>query len=346
MKTSESGEVRQPAKVLVTGGGGFLGRAIVKRLTDRGDEVRSLARSLYPALGAMGVDQVQGDISNPETVAKACDNRDVVFHVAAKPPPWGKYDDYYQTNVTGTQNIINSCLSQNIARLVYTSTPSVVFNGKDIEGADESSPYPKKFCTDYSETKAIAEQAVVRASNQQLKTIILRPHEIWGPGDNHILPRLVARANRLKQIGDGKNRIDTIYIDDAADAHILAADKLRENPELSGKIYFISQDEPVLAWDMVNSLLKAAGCRPVKKTVPFRIAWLAGALLEFFYHTLRLSGEPYITRFMAEAVSQSHWFDISAAKKDLGYRPKLTTAEGLKRLEDRLRSIQGQGANK
>ncbi len=334
MKTNDSREGHSPAKVLVTGGGGFLGSAIVRRLIERGDEVRSLARNIYPDLEKLGVDQIQGDISNPDAVAQACDNRDIVFHVAAKPPPWGKYDDYYRINVTGTENIISSCLSQNIARLVYTSTPSVVFNGKDIEGADESMPYPQKFCTYYSETKAIAEQAVVRASNQQLKTIILRPHEIWGPGDNHILPRLVARAKRLKQIGSGKNRIDTIYIDDAADAHILAADKLQQNHELSGNIYFISQDEPVLAWDMVNALLKAAGCGPVKKTVPFRVAWLAGALLEFIYITFRLSGEPYITRFMAEAVSQSHWFNISAAKKDLGYRPKLTTAEGLQRLED------------
>jgi len=345
MKTNETRDDRLPAKVLVTGGGGFLGSAIIRRLIDRGDDVRSLARRAYSALADMGVDQIQGDISNPETVARACDNRDLVFHVAAKPPPWGKYDDYYRTNVTGTQNIINSCLDQNISRLVYTSTPSVVFNGKDIEGADESMPYPKKFCTDYSETKAIAEQNVVRASNQQLKTIILRPHEIWGPGDNHILPRLVARAKRLKQIGDGKNRIDTIYIDDAADAHIIAADKLKKLPELSGKIYFISQDEPVPAWDMVNALLKAAGCSPIKKSVPFRIAWLSGALLELIYKTLRLSGEPYITRFMAEAVSQSHWFNISAAKKDLGYKPRLTTAEGLQRLEDWLRSNPVQGAN-
>ena len=345
MKTNESRETRLPEKVLVTGGGGFLGSAIVSRLIDRGDEVRSLARNFYPGLAEMGVDQVQGDISNSETVARACDNRDVVFHVAAKPPPWGKYDDYYQTNVTGTRNVIGSCLSKNISRLVYTSTPSVVFNGKNIEGADESMPYPKKFCTDYSKSKAMAEQDVVRASCQQLKTIILRPHEIWGPGDNHILPRLVARANRLKQIGNGKNRIDTIYIDDAADAHLLAADKLREIPELSGNIYFLSQDEPVPAWEMVNALLKAAGCSPIKKTVPFPIAWLAGALLEFIYNTLQLSGEPYITRFMAEAVSQSHWFDISAAKKDLGYIPKLTTAEGLKRLEDWLRTSQAEEAN-
>ena len=143
MTTNQLHEIRQPEKVLVTGGGGFLGSAIVRRLIERGDDVRSLARNFYPGLKSLGVDQVQGDIFDPETVAKACNNRDIVFHVAAKPPPWGKYDDYYQTNVTGTQNIIDSCLKQHIARLVYTSTPSVVFNGKDSEGADESMPYPK-----------------------------------------------------------------------------------------------------------------------------------------------------------------------------------------------------------
>jgi nucleoside-diphosphate-sugar epimerase len=147
----------------------------------------------------------------------------------------------------------------------------------------------------------------------------------------------------LKQIGNGKNRIDTIYIDDAVDAHILAADKLRQNPDLSGKIYFISQGEPVLAWNMVNALLTAAGCQPVKKAVPFRIAWLAGALLEFIYKTCRLSGEPYITRFMAQAVSQSHWFDISAARRDLGYEPKVTTEEGLAKLRDWLKTNTAKG---
>lgn len=340
MTTNESHTKRLPVKALVTGGGGFLGSAIVKRLVDRGDDVRSLARNKYDELAKMGVDQNQGDIADADTVARACENRDIVFHVAAKPLSWGKYDDYFRINVTGTQNVINACLKLNIPQLVYTSTPSVVFNGQDIEGVDESMPYPAKYCTHYSETKAIGEQHVVHASSPQLKTIILRPHEIWGPGDNHILPRLVARAKRLKQIGSGKNLIDTIYIDDAADAHILAADKLEENPALSGKIYFISQDEPVPAWDMVNAMLKAAGCSPVKKSVPFRVAWLAGALLEFIYTTLRLPGEPYITRFMAEAVSQSHWFNISAAKQDLGYKPKLTTAQGLKKLEDWLKSGQ------
>ncbi len=324
----------EPEKVLVTGGGGFLGQAIVSRLAKRGDHVRSLARNFYPELEKMGVDQIQADISDSATVAAACEDRTIVYHVAAKPPPWGRYADYHQTNVIGTQNIIDRCLDQEPSRLIYTSSPSVVHNSQDIEGADESMPYPQKFSSHYAKTKAIAEQLVVKASGNKLKTIILRPHKIWGPGDNQILTRLVARAKKLKQIGDGKNLIDVTYIDDAADAHILAADKLKEHPDLSGNIYFISQGQPVLAWYMINEFLKAAGCSPVKKSVPFRVAWVTGALLELVYKILHLSKEPYITRFLAETVSQSNWFNIDAAKRDLGYAPKISTPEGLRRLEE------------
>jgi len=338
MTRDEFLDKHQPEKVLVTGGGGFLGKAIVRRLVDRGDQVRSLARNFYPELEKMGVDQIQGDISDSETVARACDNRTIVYHVAAKPPPWGRYADYHQTNVIGTQNVIDSCLDQNQSNLIFTSTPSVVHNGKDIEGADESMPYPKKFSGHYAKTKAIAEQLVVKAARNKLKTIILRPHKIWGPGDNQILTRLVARAHKLKQIGHGNNLIDVTYIDDAADAHILAADKLKAHPGLSGNIYFISQGEPVLLWYMVNEFLKAAGCSPVKKSVPFRIAWVTGALLEVIYKVLHLSKEPYITRFLAETVSQSNWFTINAATRDLGYTPQISIDEGLRRLEEWLKN--------
>jgi len=338
MMPDEFLDKHKPERVLVTGGGGFLGQAIVSRLVQRGDHVRSLARNFYPELETMGVDQIRGDISDSETVAGACQDRTIVYHVAAKPPPWGGYADYHQTNVVGTQNIIASCLDQDQSRLIYTSSPSVVHNGKDIEGADESMPYPKKFGNHYAKTKAIAEQLVVKASRNKLKTIILRPHKIWGPGDNQILTRLVARAEKLKQIGDGKNLIDITYIDDAADAHILAADKLKEDPDLSGNIYFISQGEPVLAWYIINEFLKTAGCSPVIKSVPFRVAWVTGALLEVIYKILHLSKEPYITRFLAETVSQSNWFKIDAARRDLGYDPKIFTDEGLRRLEEWLKN--------
>ncbi len=338
MTVNTSHEDHTPEKVLVTGGGGFLGKAIVSRLIKRGDIVRSLARNHYPELEAMGVEQLQGDLSDVEVVLKACEDREIVFHTAAKPPPWGPYEEYYQTNVVGTRNVVDACLKQDAARLIYTSTPSVIFNGKDLEGVDESFPYPARFNANYPKTKAMAEQQVVQATRQVLNAVILRPHEIWGPGDPHFVPRLLERVHKLKQIGDGKNLVDTIYIDNAADAHILAADKLKENPQLSGKIYFITQDEPISAWGMINAILKAAGHEPVKGRIPFGVAWLIGSVLEFFYKSFKLSGEPQMTRFLAEAVATSHWFDISAAKQDLGYRPKVTTEEGLKRLEKWLSS--------
>jgi nucleoside-diphosphate-sugar epimerase len=333
MIDNESIKRQDAEKVLVTGGGGFLGKAIVKRLINRGDNVRSLARKFYPVLAEMGVDQIQGDISNSEIVAKTCEDRDVVFHVAAKPPPWGKYADYYNTNVKGTQNVIDACIQQNVSRLIYTSTPSVVLSGDDLEGVDESFPYPPKYNSFYPETKAMAERRVVKAVSTKLRAIILRPHQIWGPEDPHFVPRLLDRAKKLKRIGNGKNIIDTTYIDNAADAHIIAADKLKSHPQLSGNIYFISQGEPIAAWDMINALLNSVGHGPVRGSIPYRAAWLIGAVLEFFYRIFHLSGEPHMTRFLADALATSHWFDVSAAKRDLGYIPKISTEEGLHRLE-------------
>jgi nucleoside-diphosphate-sugar epimerase len=337
---------RSSESVLVTGGGGFLGLSIVGRLVGRGDRVRSLARNHYPALESLKVEQIQGDLSDPAAVDEACRGVEVVFHVAAKPPPWGKYNEYYRTNVVGTRNVIDACLNQRVARLIYTSTPSVIFNGGNLEGVDESFPYPARYNADYPATKSMAEQLVVKAAGQGLNTIILRPHEIWGPGDPHFVPRLLARAKKLKQIGDGKNLVDTTYIDNAADAHLLAADKLRQDSRLSGNIYFISQDEPMPAWDMVNAILNSAGYEPVQGRVPFRVAWLLGAVLEFCYKIFRLPGEPPMTRFLAEAVATSHWFNIAAAKRDLGYQPQVSTAEGLRRLEAWLRKCEAKGVDK
>jgi nucleoside-diphosphate-sugar epimerase len=330
-------------RVLVTGGGGFLGSAIIERLVARGATVCSLSRGDYPRLTDMGVNQIRGDIADRQIVETACHGVELVFHVAAKPPPWGKYKDYYETNVVGTQNIIDGCIRNNISRLIYTSTPSVVFDGTDMQGVDESVPYPVRFNAFYPETKAMAEQLVLKATDKRLHTVVLRPHQIWGPGDPHIAPRLIARAKKLKRIGRGNNLFDTTYIDNAVDAHILAADTLEKNPEISGNIYFISQADPIPAWDMVDAILAAAGLPPVKGTISYKTAWTIGAILEFFYRSFQLSGEPPMTRFLADAVAKSHWFDISAAKKDLGYIPGVSTKEGLRRLEDWLKTSDVKG---
>ena len=323
-----------PQKILVTGGGGFLGGAIVRRLVERGDHVISFSRSFYDDLDMLGIEQLQGDIGDKTAAENACRGIDLVFHVAAKPGVWGPYSDYFNTNVTGTRNIISGCIKHSVSRLVYTSSPSVIFDGTDMEGVDESVPYPDKFYAHYPATKAIAETCVLKATGDNLKSVILRPHLIWGPGDTHFVPRIIKRAKRLVRVGNGRNLVDTIFIDNAAEAHILAADMLEKNPTLSGKIYFISQDEPIPAWDMINAILKAAGLNPVRRSIPRQAAWLIGALYEFIYKTLDIDGEPKMTRFLAEELATSHWFDISAAKNDLGYVPRISIQEGLEHLEN------------
>jgi nucleoside-diphosphate-sugar epimerase len=322
-----------PESVLVTGGGGFLGLAIVRALAARGDRVRSYSRSAHAELEALGIEQVCGDIADRRTLEDACTGMEAVFHTAAKPPPWGRTADYHRTNVRGTQNVIAACRNARVPRLIHTSTPSVIFDGRDLEGVDESVPYPARHTAAYAATKALAEQAVVAAADDRLRTIVLRPHEIWGPGDPHFAPRIIARAGRLRRIGNGRNRVDTTYIDNAAEAHLLAADALKANPGLSGRVYFISQGEPIPAWDMIDAILKAAGLGSVRGRVPHRLAWTVGLVFEKLYTWLRLAGEPPLTRFVADALAKAHWFDIGAARRDLGYAPKVTTAEGLRRLE-------------
>lgn len=326
--------MQKKLNILVTGGAGFLGKAIVKRLVQRDYSVTSYSRGYYPELEKMGVRQIQGDLSDTKSVLDACKGMDGIFHVAAKAGVWGPYEEYYATNVKGTVNIIKACFTHNIGRLIYTSSPSVVFNGSDVENGNESLPYPESFHAYYPETKAMAEKLVTEASKKGLKTISLRPHLIWGPEDNHLVPRILARAERLARVGKENKLVDTIYVDNAALAHILAFDRLEENPDLSGKIYFISQDEPVPLWNMVNAILAAGGKKPVTRVAPASVVKAAGIMLESLYGFFKIQKEPPMTRFVAEELATAHWFDISGAKKDLGYFPEISTSEGLKKLQD------------
>jgi nucleoside-diphosphate-sugar epimerase len=318
--------------VLVTGGGGFLGGAIIRSLVRNGETVRSFSRRRYPQLDALGVEQMQGDLCDPEAVAQACRGVEAVFHTAAKAGVWGSYQAYYRPNVLGTRNLIRACGDGGVQRLIHTSSPSVVFHGRDMEGVDESSPYPAVFHAHYPRTKAMAEQMVLGAAAQGLPAIVLRPHLIWGPGDTHLAPRIIARARRLRQIGDGTNKVDTIYIDNAAHAHLLAEKCLQADPLLSGRIYFISQDQPIALWEMINHILAAGGLPPVTRTISPTLAFGVGALCEGLYKIFRIRREPPMTRFVARELATSHWFNIRAAKSDLGYAPLVSTAEGLQHL--------------
>jgi nucleoside-diphosphate-sugar epimerase len=324
--------------VLVTGGGGFLGKAIVRKLVQKQLNVTSFSRQWYPELDDLGVAQIQGDLCDKTMVIKAFQNMDLVFHVAAKPGMWGAYETYYSVNVKGTQHVIEACLANKVGQLIHTSSPSVIFNDSDMENVDESVPYPKSYLAPYPETKAMAEKLVIQAAKKGLSSIILRPHLIWGPEDNHLIPRIIGQAKRLKRIGSKDDLTDTIYVDNAADAHILAAERLLTNPSLSGNIYFISQDEPVSKWKMIDAFLDTAGLPPLKGQVSARTAYIAGWLFELIYKAFRIEKDPPMTRFVARELATSHWFDISRAKKDLGYVPAISTRQGLKRVKEWLAS--------
>jgi nucleoside-diphosphate-sugar epimerase len=318
--------------ILVTGGGGFLGSAIVRMLVADGETVRTYSRSSYPHLAQLNVEQIQGDLADAQGLVKACRGIEAVFHVAAKPGVWGSYESFYIPNVIGTRNVIEACRQNGVQRLIYTSSPSVIFDGKDMEGVDESAPYPDTYHTHYPRTKALAEQAVLEAAHSGLPSVALRPHLIWGPGDNHLVPRVLARARRLRRVGDGSNQVDTIYIDNAAHAHLLAETALQRNPAIAGRTYFISQESPIALWEMIDLILAAGGKPPVTKTIPPVAAFLAGAVCEGLFKLFQIKSEPPMTRFVARELATSHWFNIAAAKTDLGYRPLVSTQEGLRRL--------------
>ena len=324
---------------LVTGGGGFLGQAIVRALRARGDTVRSLSRQAHPALRELGAEHVRGDVADVAVVSAGAKGCDVVFHVAAKAGLWGAYDDYHRANVLGTEHVIAACRQHGIRKLVHTSSPSVVFNGQDMEGVDESVPYPPHFEAHYPHTKALAEQLVLKANSPSLATVALRPHLIWGPGDNHLLPRLMARVQtgQLRRIGTQRKLVDTVFIDNAADAHLLAADALAPGAACAGKSYFISNGEPIELWEMVNRMLAAADLPPVTRSVPVPVALALAWGFETFAHLTGSEREPRLTRFMVGEMSTAHWFDISAAKRDFGYVPRVSTEEGLRRLAEHLK---------
>lgn len=328
-------------QMLVTGGGGFLGFALCRALRQAGHQVRSLARGSYPALAELGVEALRGDVADRNAVFQATAGCDAVFHVAAKAGVWGPAADYYRANVTGTEHVIAACREHHVRRLIYTSSPSVVYAGVDEAGIDESVPYPARYLTSYPQTKAIAERAVLAANSRDLATVALRPHLIWGPGDQHLVPRLIERAKsgRLRQVGDGRNRVDTTYIDNAVAAHLTACEQLAWQAPCAGKAYFIANDAPIPLWELINRMLACADLPPVTRRISPGMAYAAGAVLEVVYRLTGAASEPPMTRFVARQLSTDHWYDLTAAKRDLHYMPTVSIDEGLQRLREWLQSL-------
>lgn len=325
--------------VLVTGGGGFLGSHLARRLDELGHRVSVLGRRRYPEL-PVSITGIQADLQDAEAVSRACRGQDSVFHAGAFTSIWGKKEDFYRINVEGTRHVIEGCIAHGVKKLVFTSSPSVIYDQSDMENVDESAPYPAHYLSDYPRTKALAEQRVMAANGQQgLLTVALRPHLIWGPGDPHLVPRIIAQARKFKlvRVGEGTNRVDIIYIDNAVEGHIRAWQALEADSPVAGKCYFISDGQPVALWDWINQLLVALRIDPVTKSISYGMARSLGGLLEVIYRVFRLSGEPRMTRFLASQLATSHYFDISRARRDFNYEAIISPEEGMKRL---LKSLQ------
>lgn len=318
--------------VLVTGGTGFLGRKLVEQLLAQGRSVTVLARTPAPDLQARGVRFVRASLDDAEAVMAACAGVGTVFHVAAKVGVWGRHEDFFRANVLGTRAVIEGCRRHGVRRLVHTSTPSVVYNGRDLRDADETLPLTTRCPSAYPLTKAQAEREVLAANGATLRTVALRPHLIWGEGDPHLVPRVLARARagRLRVVGRGDNRVDMVHVDNAVDAQLLAERAVEG--VAGGRAYFITNGEPVVLWEWINALLCALGEPPVTRRVPLGLARTAGALCEALWRVGGLKGEPPMTRFVAAELAKDHWFSLAAARRDLGYAPRISMAEGTARL--------------
>ncbi len=321
-------------RVLVTGGGGFVGSNIVRQLCQEGIECLVLGRSHYPEIEALGVRCLQGDICNPAFLLDCCRDVDTVFHVAALAGIWGRWEDYYRINVQGTENVLAACTKNKVRHLVYTSTPSVVFNGKDIVNGDEQLPYANRFLCHYARSKVMAEKMVLERSGKELLSCAIRPHLVWGPGDPHLIPRLLERGRQrqLKKVGNCTNLVDISYVENVAEAHILAAKNLETKGTASGQPYFISQGEPVNLWDWIDELFQRMDIPRIDSCVPFSLAYAAGTVLEGLHRVFKPAKEPKMTRFLAEQLAKSHFFSIARAQHDLGYKVRISTEEGMERL--------------
>jgi nucleoside-diphosphate-sugar epimerase len=329
---------------LVTGGAGFLGRRLVERLLAQGRSVAILGRTPAPDLEARGVRFIRASLDDAAAVRAACAGAKTIFHVAAKVGVWGRHEDFFRVNVLGTRALLAGAREHGVRHFVHTSTPSVVYNGRALAGADESLPLTTACPSPYPLTKAIAERAVLAANCDAMRTVALRPHLIWGVGDPHLAPRILARARagRLRIVGDGKNRVDMVHVENAVDAHLLAEAALQKSPAhaVAGRAFFITNGEPVVLWDWINQLLVALGEPAVTKRVSLRAATAAGAVCETLWRVWPLHGEPPMTRFIAAELAKDHWFSIEAARRALGYAPRIGMMEGTAEL---IAALRGRG---
>ncbi|MDR1042000.1 MAG: NAD-dependent epimerase/dehydratase family protein [Deltaproteobacteria bacterium] len=326
------------APVLLTGATGYVGRRVLELLLEAGYRVRLLSRRPVPELAALGAESAPGDLADRDSLARAAQGTWAAVHCAAKTGVWGPLSEYLSVNLEGTRNMLRAAREAGAGIFVYTSSPSAVYDGRDMNGVDEGweALPPERFR--YARSKALAEREVLAAAGHGMRTLALRPHLVWGPRDPHFLPRIVAmrRAGRLRLFKGGPYQVDPTYIDDAARAHLLALESLAGSECASGKAFFLGQGERVDSRDFINRLLAAAGLDPVVPSVPPALGRLGARLAEGAWKLFRRKGEPPVTYFTALQLTTSHWFDLSRARELLGYVPEVSQAEGMRRLSESL----------
>ncbi len=312
---------------MVTGATGFIGKHVVRALCDRGDHVRTFGRNqeVLDQLASWGCEVVQGDLRDAECVARACQDMHVVCHAGALSSPWGRARDFHACNVLGTENVLAGCRSHSVARCVYISSPSVTSRDAEMLEQREDAPFPRRAISRYSASKQRAEQLVRAASWSGFDRVILRPKAVFGPGDQALLPRLLrsAKQNRLRQIGDGRNRVDLTYVGNVVDAVLAAIDR----SEAAGQTFLITNDEHPVIWDIIRAVCRELGYRDDFGSLPAPAARAVATGMEWI---ARMTGaEPLMTRYAVIILARSQTYDISLAKQLLKYRPRVSIAEGI-----------------
>lgn len=316
-------------RALVTGATSLVGRTIVEKLVHRGDEVTVFQRSS----SGLGVEEHLGDISDRGAVKDAMAGAEAVVHVAAKVSVSGPWQQFRQVNVEGTRNVVDAAAELGVSRFVQVSSPSVAYSGHALVGAGAGPADPAATRGHYAASKAEAEVIALKANSADMCVVAVRPHLIWGPGDKQLVGRIVARARsgRLAIIGSGAALIDTIYVDNAADAIVAALDRA---PSVAGRAFVVTNGQPRTVREMVNRIVMAAGLQPPRVRVPYQVARIGGGVAERVWEVLPGDDEPPMTSFLAEQLGTAHWFDQREVTEALDWSPAVGLAEGF----DRLRS--------
>jgi nucleoside-diphosphate-sugar epimerase len=334
----------KPRHSLVTGGGGFVGRALVDALRRRGDRVTVIEHRGDPFRD--DIDWVRADIREAAEIDGRFADVDTVFHNASLVhTKHNRQSEVWDVNLGGSRNVLAACQKHHVPKLVYVSSASAVYEGRDIENGDESMPYSRISQAPYADSKIAAEREILAANGQaEVATCALRPHVIFGPGDNRFAPAILARARagRLRfSVGLFNRKLsDFTYVDNLVRALLLADERLAPGSVVAGQAYFITNGEPRPFFDFVGRLLALLDLPPILFPMPYSIAYTAAAVAEAI-DTLRggtLNNENGMTRFAVRYMCTHHYFSIAKARRDLGYDPEVSLDEGLRRTAEHLRA--------